>query len=235
MTDTEPGQFIDIADTGTPLGLVDDQDLAVTTALLGDLRIDNNGAVALSSFGSAESEGGGLPSTGLFGREVEAFAVYWDNLDADFGDVYWQELADRVIVQWQNRPHSEGDGLDEGVTFQVQLFPPGAPYRAQYVYTDTTFDPDMPEIDQCSLGACDDGASATVGWQNGQAQGGDFILWSAGESDIVGRPCPCELDHAAGVNVFDLLAYLDCWFAASAGQPCGQTTVLTIVNPPSCP
>src|SRR5690606_3983061 len=27
-------------------------------------------------------------------------------------------------------------------------------------------------------------------------------------------PCPCELDDAAGVDVFDLLAYLDLWFAS---------------------
>lgn len=36
-----------------------------------------------------------------------------------------------------------------------------------------------------------------------------------------GADCPCELDgDLAQVNVFDLLAYLDCWFNASAGNPC---------------
>jgi len=30
-----------------------------------------------------------------------------------------------------------------------------------------------------------------------------------------------ELDGVGGIDVFGLLAYLDCWFPASAGQPCG--------------
>jgi hypothetical protein len=30
-----------------------------------------------------------------------------------------------------------------------------------------------------------------------------------------------ELDGTPGIDVFDLLAYLDCWFSASAGNPCG--------------
>ncbi len=29
-----------------------------------------------------------------------------------------------------------------------------------------------------------------------------------------------ELDGTAGVDVFDLLSFLDCWFPASAGEPC---------------
>jgi hypothetical protein len=29
-----------------------------------------------------------------------------------------------------------------------------------------------------------------------------------------------DLDRGGGVDVFDLLAYLDCWFIASAGVPC---------------
>jgi hypothetical protein len=29
-----------------------------------------------------------------------------------------------------------------------------------------------------------------------------------------------DIDGAAGVDVFDLLAFLDCWFPASAGEPC---------------
>jgi membrane-associated phospholipid phosphatase len=32
--------------------------------------------------------------------------------------------------------------------------------------------------------------------------------------------CACELDGSDGVNVFDLLAYLDCWFPAASGAPC---------------
>src|SRR5690606_28312795 len=29
-----------------------------------------------------------------------------------------------------------------------------------------------------------------------------------------------DIDGVAGVNVFDLLFFLDCWFPASAGAPC---------------
>src|SRR5690606_35780141 len=31
---------------------------------------------------------------------------------------------------------------------------------------------------------------------------------------------PADLDTSGTVDVFDLLAYLDCWFTASAGVPC---------------
>ena len=29
-----------------------------------------------------------------------------------------------------------------------------------------------------------------------------------------------DIDGTAGVDVFDLLAFLDCWFPGSAGEPC---------------
>jgi hypothetical protein len=39
--------------------------------------------------------------------------------------------------------------------------------------------------------------------------------------DLWFAPDPAaDIDEAAGVDVFDLLAFLDCWFPASAGEAC---------------
>jgi hypothetical protein len=48
---------------------------------------------------------------------------------------------------------------------------------------------------------------------------GPLILVNPVPPDPAVCNCPCELDAAPGVDVFDLLAYLDCWFAPPAG--CG--------------
>ncbi len=257
IANTEPGEFIDISGTGTLLNLVDNEVRTVATNLLGDILVGNDGAVAYgSSAGLLISTNNAFPTMNFFGGVVEGFAAHWDDLGIDLGAVYVQELADRVIVQYDQRAHVPSAGLDEGITFQVQLFAPLMPYRAQYIYTDTLFDPDYDEITECSFGGCDDGLSATIGWQD---EHGRFLEWFGG---VMGRPCPCEYDGASGVDVFDLLAYLDlwfssaagadidgtpgvdvfdllayldCWFPASAGQPCGQTEVITILNATTCP
>jgi hypothetical protein len=74
-----------------------------------------------------------------------------------------------------------------------------------------------------------------------------YSVDASADGDPPAPVCPCEFDDAPGVNVFDLLAYLDlwfitdvaadidgapgvdvfdllfyldCWFPASAGAPC---------------
>src|SRR5690606_20953939 len=125
IANTEPGEFIDISGTGTLLDLVDNEVRTVATNLLGDILVANDGAVAYgSSAGILTFTNTGLPTMNFFGGGVEGFAAHWDDLGIDLGAVYVQELADRVIVQYDQRAHVPSAGLDEGITFQVQLFAP---------------------------------------------------------------------------------------------------------------
>ncbi|MEZ6096353.1 MAG: hypothetical protein R3C03_19345 [Pirellulaceae bacterium] len=163
------GTFIDISGTGSNLGLGDDGERTVITSLLGQLRIGNNGAVGFATNGEIFSNNDNLPSTLLLGGG-EVFAPYWDDLDSDSGGVFWQEFSDRVIVQWHDRPHFSGIGIEEGITFQVQLFANQtltSGVIAQFLYLDTSFAP--------TQSANDHGARATIGYQLNQTEA---VQWS---------------------------------------------------------
>ena len=186
VLDNVPGAFIDISTTGTPLGLTDEGVAEVIPGFPltqtffggggGKVWISNNGALGFLVDGSAGAYylNGTLPSFSLFGAghaAPQALAVYWDDLDADTGDVYCETVGtpgDRVfIVQWQDRPHYPGDSVLDGdeVTFQVQIFENPTTVHAQFVYADVDFlDP-----------ALSDGASATIGYQD--APGMDHVTW----------------------------------------------------------
>jgi hypothetical protein len=178
ITDAIPGTFVDIADTGTPLGLADDGvaevwpdfDLSVTifTGGRGSAWISNNGAMGFLYDGSSGAYylNSPIPSFALFGgthSTPQALAPYWDDLAAETGDVYYATLGEPgeqvFIVQWHNRPHYPGDPALDGneATFQVQIFENASPGHAQFLYLDVDFQ--NPEWD--------DGASATIGYQAG--------------------------------------------------------------------
>jgi uncharacterized repeat protein (TIGR01451 family) len=194
VTDTVPGTFVDISTSGTALGLSDegvvdvwpDFDLAQTLFSGGDGRvwISNNGALGFLMDGSfgAFYLNAPLPDPSLFGGAhgtPQALAVYWDDLDADTGDVYYAtigEVGSRVfIVQWQDRPHYPGNGVLDGdeVTFQAQIFENAMPGHAQFLYVDVDFlDPDLNE-----------GASATIGYQSGGIA--NDVQWSYNQPGAV--------------------------------------------------
>lgn len=157
--------FIDISGTGTPLGLLDDGEANLTTTVgnaifgAGTVRVGNNGGIGFTGAGDLGATNGPLPSVGIFGG-VTALLPFWDDIDSDTGDVYWQEVGGTLIVQWQNRPHYSNLG---SATFQLQLFSTG-PVLARFVYQDVVFE----------SAVNDNGASATVGYQASSSEAYQF-------------------------------------------------------------
>lgn len=235
ITSTIPGSFVDISMTGTPLGLADDGVAEITagfdltqTLFAGDgsgrIWVSNNGAVGfLGNGGSAGAffQNQILPSFALFGGAhgtPQALAVYWDDLDSDTGDVYYQTLGTpgslALIIQWHDRPHYPGDAVLDGdeATFQVQIFEDATPGHAQFLYLDLDFDDP----------ALDDGASATVGYQ---ADGhGNDVQWSFDTPGsviggmvltLVNSALPGDMDDDGDVDLDDVPHFVD----ALLGRP----------------
>jgi hypothetical protein len=235
ITCSLPGTFVDISATGTALGLADEGVVEITpgfdlTATLfagdgsGRVWVANNGAVGfLGDDGTAGAFwlNTTLPNFGLFGGAhgtPQALAAYWDDLDADTGDVYHETIGaagSRVlIIQWQDRPHYSGDAVIDGdeATLQVQIFEDasaGTGY-AQLIYQDVDFlDPEF-----------DEGASATVGYQAGGIE--NDVQWSfntpgsvqAGDVLTLRRVGDANGDGV--VNVSDFLLLLAEWGPCAA-------------------
>lgn len=189
ITDSIPGTFVDISGSGAALGLGDDGVAEIAagfdltrTLFAGDgsgrVWVSNNGAIGfLGDGGSAGAffSNQPLPNFSLFGGThgtPQALAAYWDDMDSDTGDVYYQTIGNagsRVfIVQWQDRPHYSGDSVLDGdeATYQIQIFEDAAPGHAQFLYQDVDF----------LNAALDNGASATIGYQAGGIE--NDVEWS---------------------------------------------------------
>lgn len=163
-----PSRFIDISGTGTPLGLGDDGEATITSSVgnvqfpAGSVTIGNNGGIIAGGSQQLDYSNQGLPTT-AFGN---ALLPYWDDIDSDTGNVYWQVRTvggiNTLIVQWENRPHFDVGG---SVTFQLQLFASG-PVLARYAYEDVIF----------GNSAYDAGAQATIGFQRNTTTASLFSL-----------------------------------------------------------
>lgn len=149
-----PSGFIDISTTGTPLGLTDDQETLITTTVgnsllpAGTIVVGNNGGLLKRDVITD------LPITNL--ALTTAFAglfPFWDDVDADTGNVYWEQRLvggiNTLIVQWHNRPHFSNIG---SATFQVQVFATGSKL-VRFAYQDVDF----------GNALFNNGASATIG------------------------------------------------------------------------
>jgi hypothetical protein len=237
FTTALPGTFVDISGTGTALGLGDEGVAEIppgfdltATLFAGDgsgrVWVSNNGAIGfLGDDGSSGAFGlnDEIPNFSLFGGAhgtPQALAVYWDDLAAGTGDVYYQTIGapgSRVlIVQWQDRPHGPGDDMLDGneATFQVQIFEDAATGDAQFIYQDVDFqDP-----------ALDDGASATIGYQSGGIA--NDVQWSyntpgaVGPGDVLTLRRLGDVDGDGAVGVNDFLLMLGEWGACGDCPVC---------------
>lgn len=175
IVDNLPGQFIDISQTGgTPLGLLDDEEVELVTAPIGNdvfpsgsTIVANNGGLAFRnpvSFDLAPLNES-IPSGNAFAGG-QATLAFWDDIDDKCGDVFFAFFPDRLIVQWNNRNIG---GTADTLTFQIQIFDQSAigPNQivAQYLFAD---------VEQTRPGG---GANATIGYQDGGAGFGD-VQWS---------------------------------------------------------
>lgn len=180
IVDDLPGEFIDISQTGLPLDLGNDASIEIITAIgntifpSGSVIVGNNGGLGFDPVDpTLPPENEAIPTNNGFGGSQSAF-IFWDDIgnDIGFGDlftgnVFWEEQGGTLIVQWHDRGFDDGKGPDTS-RFQIQIFDtPGGPNPifAQFLYDD---------IEQPRPGG---GASATIGYQDGNAGFNDF-QWS---------------------------------------------------------
>ncbi|MGI9013017.1 MAG: hypothetical protein ACR2GY_02065 [Phycisphaerales bacterium] len=182
IVDDRAGVFMDISGTGTALGLTDDGEASITTtignALLaaGSVRIGNNGGALWNDAGTENLSfvNGTINGVSPAWGGGQSLLPFWDDLDEETGDVYWQEIGGQLIIQWHQRPHFPGPGAGN-VTFQIQVNGNGngstIPY-AQFLYLDTIFDDSR----------WDNGLSATVGYQS--TNPANNVEWSFNQAVI---------------------------------------------------
>ncbi len=158
VDDTDMTPFEDISATGIDLALDDDGEVNIILPfefdlegqISTDIRVGNNGGVL---FGTTT---GDLlaPNDELEGLSPR-MVPFWDDLDDQQGAVYWETRGttpnQRVIIQWNDRPHFPGETETDPATFQLVLFE--GSNTILFVYEDVFFnDPDF-----------DNGLSATIG------------------------------------------------------------------------
>ena len=143
-TDCPAAGFIDIATTGTDLGLTDDSEIGMALpfpilyqgTLVNDCTIGNNGGMALGTTTAQIGYGGNM--TTLVGN----FIFPWgDDMDDETGNVYQQTIGTApnrtFIVQWDNICNFSGSATAPTVTFQVQF--DEATGKIWFVYDDVVF------------------------------------------------------------------------------------------------
>jgi hypothetical protein len=175
------GTFTDISGSGTALAPGDDTEHNIVTTVgnkiftAGDVRIGNNGGMAFGvttgdlGFTNAAIGATGNPS-GAFTNvtpDPQVLLPYWDDLfPGASGNIFWQEIGDTLIVQWNSEDLFPG-GVGQA-TFQVKVFGSG-PVFAQFIYNDIE--------DTGFLG----GTSATIGYVDGEVggpNGGNNVAFS---------------------------------------------------------
>lgn len=181
--------FFDISTTGTDLLLSDDGEANVALGFVfpfynhsaSAIRVGNNGAILVDVVAGGVSfvNDCPLPSTDTDPR----IHVFWDDLDSDDGATYFEGFAvcpvtqpvagagDCMIVQWENRPHFPGSPGDNGVTLQAILYENG---DIAFQYEDTSFG--IPDFD--------DGASASIGIEDDEADPDFFLEYSCNTASV---------------------------------------------------
>jgi hypothetical protein len=140
--DTVAFNYIPINATGTPLGLADDGEANITLPFSftfygvssSNLRVGNNGGILFNATtGEVGFSNVALPNAG----HPLAIFPFWDDLDSDTGDVYWEVQGTApnrmAIIEWYNRPHFSNVGA---ATFEVILYEGSNEIKFQYLDTD---------------------------------------------------------------------------------------------------
>lgn len=192
-----PGTFVDISGTGTALNLGDDTSANITTTIgnsvfaAGTHRVNNNGNFALSNttaagpFTNADIAPTGTPAGLTAGAQY--LLPYWDDLDSETGNVYWQEIAGTLYVQWNDRSHFPGPTNDHA-TFQIQIHSSG-PALAQFIYPNIEGSPNW-----------QGGVSATIGYVDGTSgdNSGNNIRFSFNTAGSVNNTTVLSIVPAPG-------------------------------------
>lgn len=190
--------FIDISASGTPLGLGDDAEANITLPFAfpfygntsTSLRIGNNGGLLVGT-GSGDVF---TTNTALPANLGAAVLPFWDDLDSDTGNVFWQALTPCpnpdggvdtacTIVQWHDRPHYSNSAGH--ATFQALLYANG---NIVFHYLDVDF----------GNAAWNFGASATIGIQGGDPDPAHrlFTQVAFNQTPAVAAGCPIAFSFA---------------------------------------
>ena len=173
IVDNVPGTWIEISGTGAALGLDDDDAVDIQTTVgnalfaAGVVRVGSNGGVRFFGAGQyLDLVNTVLPSPGAFDAGSQVLLPYWDDIDTEhglWGDIYWQEVAGTLVIQWEATAFFNGSPAADTVTFQIQVNASGDPL-AQFLYADV------------SSVRASGGGSATIGVQGGTST--QSALWS---------------------------------------------------------
>jgi len=183
--------FIDITGTGTPLGVGDDDETAVSMPFSfnfygntsNQICVDNNGLVL---FGVT------CPNLFLFanvslpaGLPAPAIMPLWDDFDSESGNVYTDTRGAapnrQFIVEWFDRVHFNGSSNTDGATFELIFNEDGT---LQFEYADvayTAFSNPTADPDDCSMGIC-----ATIGLEADVALFNQFSAFTPSVTDDSG-------------------------------------------------
>jgi hypothetical protein len=131
-----PGTWIDIAATGTPLSLGDDQSIQISNTVSNEFLpanawVNSNGSIGAGEFNDFLNTM--LPNSSFHGGR--GLAMFWDDLDPELGGtIHWQQIGSTLVVQFTDVPF--WGSAAETNTFQVQVFSSGDTY-AQFLYQGT--------------------------------------------------------------------------------------------------
>jgi hypothetical protein len=131
-----PGTWIDIAATGTPLSLDDDQSVQISNTvsnafLPANAWVNSNGSIGAGEFDYYVNTL--LPNSDF--HSGRGLAMFWDDLDPELGGtIHWQQIGSTLVVQFTDVPF--WGSAAENNTFQVQVFSSGDTY-AQFLYQGT--------------------------------------------------------------------------------------------------
>jgi hypothetical protein len=181
--------FVDITNTGTPLGLGDDSGVDVampfsfnfygTTSNL--ISISNNGGIFFAPGWSLSFLNEALPSIQV---GAPAIMPLWDDFASTQGDVYYETRGiapnRKFIVEWFDLAHGSGPNND-GATFELILGEDGS---IEFEYADvayTAFGNFTGDPEDCTAGVC-----ATIGLQNDMALYNQFSALEASIADHSG-------------------------------------------------
>jgi subtilisin family serine protease len=230
--------WLDITATGTALNLDDDGEATVTLPFTfnfygvsaTDLRVGNNGAVL---FGATT---GHVAPTNLTLGDAAAnnhIAPFWDDIDSDSGNVYYQTLGTaptrKFVIEWHNRPHYNNVG---NATFEVILYETSN--NIAFQYQDVVF----------GNANYDYGASATVGIQGISP---DYLQYSYNQPVLTDGLAilfnyPSEVEWLSEVPLTGTLAAdnqlnVDIIFDASVAAQTAEyyATLMAITNDPLKP
>ena len=127
-----------------------------------------------------------IPSTEAFEND-QTLLPFWSDIDTESGlrgEIYWDQIGDVLIFQWQDVGFAE---QTDTATFQIKVFGSENPALAQFIYKD---------IEQFYP---DGGRVATIGYQDGKDGFFNTVQWSFDEENAVGDDTVLSLVAPAAI------------------------------------